>query len=362
MSISTITVGGIAPALRILGADQLFNFSQPNSSFQLNNSFVPTALIPSTTRLEFNNNLYCGFRWTQQTTNTDNHGSLTLQSFVNASSSGTDLMSFTNSGNIIIEVATSMSADLDLNNNNITDLADPINLQDGATKNFVVNEIAAIPLSITLTGAVTGTGSTGGSITTMLTPITVSQITNFTSSVLAFTLNQFAIPTANINLNNYNITDSLDPVNPQDLATKNYVDTKASANIYMSGNTTDTNITATVFTKVLGTTTANHLQYFTSPVSNNLVFKGDAANAYLSSTLSVQHDFIGGTELSFAFYLNGSVISPTINNYCVLPNVAVNITASAFTELIIDDEIELWATAADNCKIIVTDANISIIT
>ena len=98
MATSTITVAGINPALNILGATQQFNYNQSLSTFQLNNIFIPTSLISSQTNSEFRNNLLSGFRWVHLTSNTDTYGSLTLQSFVNASPTGTNLISFSSSG------------------------------------------------------------------------------------------------------------------------------------------------------------------------------------------------------------------------------------------------------------------------
>lgn len=98
MATSTITVAGINPSLNILGPTQQLNFNQNLSTFQLNNLFIPTSLISSQTNSEFRNNALSGFRWVHLTSYTDTYGSLTLQSFVNASSSGTNLISFSSGG------------------------------------------------------------------------------------------------------------------------------------------------------------------------------------------------------------------------------------------------------------------------
>ena len=98
MSKSTITVAGINPSLYILGATQQLNFSQNLSTLQINNNYIPTSLVSSQTILEFRNNLLSGFRFVHNTSNTDTYGSLTLQSFVNASSIGANLITINNSG------------------------------------------------------------------------------------------------------------------------------------------------------------------------------------------------------------------------------------------------------------------------
>lgn len=57
--------------------------------------------------------------------------------------------------------------------------------------------------------------------------ITTAKISDFSTSVTAFRLDQFAAPTANISLNNQRITALADPVGAQDAATKAYVDATA---------------------------------------------------------------------------------------------------------------------------------------
>ena len=124
MPMSTITVAGINPVLNILGAAQQLNYTQPLSALQITNSFIPTIAIPSLFNMEYRNNMFSGFRWTHLTTSTDTHGSLTLQSFVNAQSSGIDIMTFLDNGNL------SILAGINLNNKKITNLADGVAAND----------------------------------------------------------------------------------------------------------------------------------------------------------------------------------------------------------------------------------------
>ena len=115
----------------------------------------------------------------------------------------TTLNKITNAGNIDI-------AGFLLNN-----VADPLDPQDSATKSYVDNK-------------------------TWLT----SQITNFNSSVLAFSLNQFAIPTANVNFNNKKLNNLLAPTLAGDGANKNYVDTKT----WLTSQITNFNSSVLAFT------------------------------------------------------------------------------------------------------------------
>ena len=100
MAMSSITVSGITPSLSILGAFQEFIYNQNSSAFRLYNNFEPTISISSETNFEYRNNALSGFRWIHSTNNTDSIGQLTLQSFLSASSTGTDIISFNNDGSI----------------------------------------------------------------------------------------------------------------------------------------------------------------------------------------------------------------------------------------------------------------------
>lgn len=132
--------------------------------------------------------------------------------------------------------------------------------------------------NITFTGDATGTGSTSvvltlantgvaGTYTKVTTDskgrvtsgttlasgdiptIDVSQVYNFDTQVRTNRLDQLASPTANVNLNSQNIINLLDPVNPQDAATKAYVDaTKQGLDIKESvraATTTDITLSGT---------------------------------------------------------------------------------------------------------------------
>ncbi len=159
MAMSNITVKGITPALAILGAYQRFVYEDNLSSFQLDNTFIPTNLISSQTNYEMRNNTFSGFRWIHKTLSGETTGSLKLQSFVNASPTGTDLMLFGQDGTITIS-SFNVSGNINMGGNQITNLPLPFAGTDAASKDYVLS----IVNTITLTGDISGTGT--GSIAT----------------------------------------------------------------------------------------------------------------------------------------------------------------------------------------------------
>jgi hypothetical protein len=381
MAFSTLTVAGINPVLNILGNTQQFNYVQNISTFQLKNSFVVNPLVPSTLNFETQNYLYSGFRWQHKTLSTDTHGSLTLQSFINADTGGTDIISFNDDDTITFVVPIIISTNLDLNGNRITDAADPVDPQDLTTKNYVDSLLG----TVTLSGAVTGSGTLGSPIITTLTPITTSQVSDFNSSVTAFRLDQFAAPTANLNLNGNRITDAADPVNPQDAATQNFVNTRT---ITLSGAVTGsgtiaggittalsrsycsilaiaaaatTITTAGTFVKINSVTSIALNNEFTS-TNNRMTYVGTVTKIFkVDFTL----DYIlsgGASTVSLRIFKNGTAATtcaPIQNTSAGINNTT---SSNCLVSMSTNDYVEIWATCAANGRTLtVTNINFTII-
>ena len=106
---------------------------------------------------------------------------------------------------------------------------------------------------------------------------TAATISDFSSTVVAHRLNQFSLPDADISLNSQRIVSLAEPVNPQDAATKNYVDSAVNgtdwkqsvrvattANIVLSGLQTIDAVSIAAGDRVLvknQSTTANNGVY-----------------------------------------------------------------------------------------------------
>lgn len=136
----------IDPEMQILGPTQQFIFGQNLNQFQIDNTFVPTSLVPSQNLFELRNNGLSGFRFRHETAFGDTHGTLKIQSFLNGSTTGTDILTFDESGVLNILPPTSfnnlsLAGNLDMGNFKIINLADPINPQDGATRSWVLSQI-----------------------------------------------------------------------------------------------------------------------------------------------------------------------------------------------------------------------------
>jgi len=93
--------------------------------------------------------------------------------------------------------------------------------------------------------------SIGGNLTVTGTGLVASNINDFNTAVRTNRLDQMAVPTASVSMNSQALTNVLDPTNPQDAATKAYVDAARSgldvkqsvrvattANITLSGTQT----------------------------------------------------------------------------------------------------------------------------
>lgn len=103
-----------------------------------------------------------------------------------------------------------------------------------------------------------------------------SQITNFDTQVRTSRLDQMALPTSSLNLNNQKIINVTNPVNSQDVATKQFVESQSNIKSVMYGYLTtvyNTNIT-----------TVDHIKF------NNYYYRAgdsitlDTSSAYSNST------------------------------------------------------------------------------
>ncbi len=133
-----------------------------------------------------------------------------------------------------------LTLDPSAGNNTITDVADPTNPQDAATKNYVDTEITNNAADGTETG-VTGAGInvvTGDGSTATPYVITATEAQDLTD-----------VLTLDPSAGNNTITDVADPTNPQDAATKNYVDTEITNN---AADGTETGVTGAGINVVTG--------------------------------------------------------------------------------------------------------------
>lgn len=121
---------------------------------------------------------------------------------------------------------------LDMNNQKITTLADGTATTDAATKQQV-DAAAAFGASL----------ANRGSTTTDHTAIN-----DFDTQVRVSTLNQMAAPTADLSINSHKLTGVTDPTNPQEAATKAYVDAQLAG--LATGLTLKGSVRAAVSTNV----------------------------------------------------------------------------------------------------------------
>ena len=232
MALSNITVKGLTPDLTVLGAYQRLTFdSDPLTKFQLFNLFSPTDILTDAqNNMEFRNYRFCGYRFNQIThfDELERQGKFKFQYFLD-DGSGVDIWSYDGvSFKFHVGVQfQSISSDLDMGSFKIINLGTPVNPTDAATKAYV--DSIASSEAITLTGDVTGSGTTGAPFATTLT----------------LHLNQILSPTGNVDLNSYKIVNLATPTLNTDATTKLYVDNAISSGISLGIVTLIGDITGT---------------------------------------------------------------------------------------------------------------------
>jgi hypothetical protein len=311
MALSNITVKGITPDLTVLGGYQRFRFdTDALSKLQSFNLYSPTDIFTDGQNcFELRNYRFCGYRFKQTThfDELDRQGTFKFQYFLD-DGDGVDIWGY-NGVYLSFDAPVqfdSIYGDLDMGGYRIINLGAPSSANDAATKAYVDSVTGGGTGAVSLTGDVTGSGVVGTpfattltlrldqiiaptasvslnsqKITNLATPTlttdaanksyvdgktwTASQITDFTSAVTAFRLDQFATPSANVSIGGFKITNLGTPTASADAATKAYVDSAITAGtVSLTGDVTGSGVVGTPF----ATTFTLRLDQITAPTAS----------------------------------------------------------------------------------------------
>lgn len=367
MAVSTLVVSGIKPELEMLGNEQRFILPELNNYgiFGLKNVFEATIQMPTTTHYQVENSNFSGYRISQITNAGENLGTLFIQYFLNGSYDSIPLMSISPDGvvfNVDVNIPippgiatieyvdnhtwttsdiTDLSSyrldqfaapitSLSIGNQKLINVSEPTLDSDAATK-YYVDHTAAISPVVTLSGAVSGTGNTGTTISTTLNT----------------TLNNVPAPTASLSLNSQKITSLGTPTLATDGATKGYIDSAISSlpasTVTLSGDVTGSGSTGSP----ISTTLNKRLDQITAPIASVSLNSQKITNlgTPTANTDAATKLYVDTNNPSSSVVLQGAVsgtgltgtpITTTLNttlNNIPIPTAAVSLNSQKITSL-----------------------------
>ena len=133
-----------------------------------------------------------------------------------------------------------------------------------------------------------------------------------------------------------------------------YFGRRPSGMVYMEGNVATTALTANVWAKIAGTTTASgFLNQFTSPVSNRLTYTGTTQVIALVNASATLNFSAGGgvTVRSISIFKNGIQITPSLMSENLASGANINMSTQTFVSLTTNDYIEVYCRSSSNSNV-----------
>jgi hypothetical protein len=263
-------------------------------------------------------------------------------------------------GNIVLDGAT---GNINMNNAWINNLADPVQAQDAATKNYVDNEVANVSFTITDSALNSQIVTNGDTVTFAGTANEIDVVVSATDTVTVGLPNDVTVTNnltvgGNIDVTNNYVLNLANPLQASDAATKQYVDDAVSSGIHIHTPVyVETPVPLPSATYAQGGNTF----IVTDTIAGNTVVFSTAANLQVNDQLWFANSF-NGVVANLAYFVvstpnTSAAVLTTVYNGVPVSNIS---NATGLTESVrVNSGIGATLTATANGALTIDSVAVS---